>query len=127
MRGYIEPMMLVAAAGFSAEFLFTGEGLEELQEYVWVGTPDEQDFTELGSAMSGSEEECFRFCEWMLVRSWNIMSVPAHQLVVETLANRLVERKTLSYREANDIITAGFQDLRPAVLMDCERIMGVAA
>jgi hypothetical protein len=127
VRDYVESIMLVAAAGPVAEYLFIGETLEELTEYDWLNTPDEQDFSELGMAVTGSDVESWSYCAWMMERTWNMMKIPAHQLVIETLADKLVDRKKLSCVEVNEIITASFDDLRPAVLIDSNRIMGVAA
>lgn len=117
VRSYVESHMLITAAGCVAEFLFKGEDMEELLLH-WDGGSDCLAFVELAESITGSEQEYFNYFHYMLERTWNIMSVPAHELVVDALANQLLVKGTIGYSEACAIIKSGFDSIREDVNAD---------
>jgi len=117
VKTYVELMMLISAAGFVAQFLFEGRGIDKLL-VQWLGTSDQEEFADLGRPITGLEPEYISYCQYMMERTWNIMTVPAHEIVVEALANRLFIERTICYRDARAIIKSSFDELRGDILAD---------
>ena len=131
-RRRVEHTIMVTLAGSVCEDLF---GLEETDAtvpfemsdgqvvdiYVGGASSDLQTAYELAGLVGGSDETRSAFIEWLRLRTYDFLNQQHVLQAVEALANALVDRGTLNYREATAVIDEAVLD-RSRVAAFAERL-----
>lgn len=96
-RRWLEQRAMVLAAGNVAERYFT-------KRRIVAGSIS--DFSYIADALDGlcgDEDEASAYCAWITFRTRNLLLKLDNWVVVDALAKALLDRRTLTYKEAREI------------------------
>jgi ATP-dependent Zn protease len=105
-RTSIEKDMMVSLAGGAAVFLLTGK-----HDYIGKWSDDHK-VMDLAETVCRSGRECEAYINWLYIRCESMLRSQANWHAVETLAEELLVKETISYRKAVEIIKAAKRQFR---------------
>ena len=105
-RTSMEKDMMVSLAGGAAVFLLTGK-----HDYIGKWSDDHK-VMDLSEYVCRSRRECEAYINWLFIRCESMLRSPANWHAVETLAEELLAKETISYRKAVEIIKAAKRKFR---------------
>jgi len=102
----IENDMMVSLAGGAAVFLLTGK-------HDFIGKwSDDHKVMDLAENVCRSRRECEAYINWLFIRCESMLRSPANWHALESLAEELLAKETMSYRKAVEIIKAAKRQFR---------------
>lgn len=99
-----EHKILCSLAGPAAETQFTGR-----ENHVGAGC-DHHQAVDLASYLIREQKELEAYLAYLYLKAENILKVPEHWAMVEALAKALLEKETLSSREAHKIMRGAWSN-----------------